>query len=93
MRNIETDILLVGGGIMSATLGVLLHQLDPTLNITMVEQLPDVALESSDALNNAGTGHAGYCEPVSYTHLDVYKRQPYISAVACQFISQRPNQN
>ena len=66
MRNIETDILLVGGGIMSATLGVLLHQLDPTLNITMVEQLPDVALESSDALNNAGTGHAGYCE-LNYT--------------------------
>jgi len=66
MKNIETDILLVGGGIMSATLGVLLHQLDPKLNITMVEQLPDVALESSDALNNAGTGHAGYCE-LNYT--------------------------
>lgn len=66
MKNIETDILLVGGGIMSATLGVLLHQLDPALNITMVEQLPDVALESSDALNNAGTGHAGYCE-LNYT--------------------------
>lgn len=66
MKNIETDILLVGGGIMSATLGVLLHQLDPKLNITMVEQLPEVALESSDALNNAGTGHAGYCE-LNYT--------------------------
>lgn len=66
MKNLETDVLLVGGGIMSATLGVLLHQLDPSLNITMVEQLPDVALESSDALNNAGTGHAGYCE-LNYT--------------------------
>ncbi len=62
----ETDVLLVGGGIMSATLGMLLHQLEPTLRITMVEQLPDVALESSDALNNAGTGHAGYCE-LNYT--------------------------
>ena len=51
---------------MSATLGVLLHQLDPTLSITMVEQLPEVALESSGALNNAGTGHAGYCE-LNYT--------------------------
>ena len=66
MKNLETDVLLVGGGIMSATLGVLLHQLDPSLSITMVEQLPEVALESSDALNNAGTGHAGYCE-LNYT--------------------------
>jgi malate dehydrogenase (quinone) len=53
MRNIETDILLVGGGIMSATLGVLLHQLDPTLNITMVEQLPEVALEMAALLFSA----------------------------------------
>lgn len=60
------DVLLVGGGIMSATLGVLLRRLDPSLNITMVEMLPDVALESSAALNNAGTGHAGYCE-LNYT--------------------------
>ncbi len=66
MGNTETDILLVGGGIMSATLGVLLLQLEPNLHITMVEQLADVALESSDALNNAGTGHAGYCE-LNYT--------------------------
>ena len=66
MKNIEADVLLVGGGIMSATLGVLLQQLDPNLRITMVEQLSDVALESSDALNNAGTGHAGYCE-LNYT--------------------------
>jgi len=66
MKNLETDVLLVGGGIMSATLGVLLHQLNPSLHITMVEQLPDVAMESSDALNNAGTGHAGYCE-LNYT--------------------------
>ena len=66
MKNIETDVLLVGGGIMSATLGMLLNQLDPTLSITMVEQLPEVALESSAAMNNAGTGHAGYCE-LNYT--------------------------
>lgn len=69
MKNQNTDVLLVGGGIMSATLGVLLNQLDPTLNIMMVEQLEDVALESSDALNNAGTGHAGYCE-LNYTPQD-----------------------
>ena len=66
MKNLELDVLLVGGGIMSATLGVLLHQLNPSLSITMIEQLPEVALESSDALNNAGTGHAGYCE-LNYT--------------------------
>ncbi|HQN65151.1 MAG TPA: malate dehydrogenase (quinone) [Methylophilus sp.] len=66
MKNIETDILLVGGGIMSATLSVLLKQLDPALQIIMIERLDDVALESSDALNNAGTGHAGYCE-LNYT--------------------------
>ena len=51
---------------MSATLGMLLHQLDPSLHIVMVEQLSDVALESSAALNNAGTGHAGNCE-LNYT--------------------------
>ena len=66
MKNIETDVLLVGGGIMSATLGAILRQLDPALHITMVERLSDVALESSDALNNAGTGHAGNCE-LNYT--------------------------
>lgn len=54
---------------MSATLGVLLHTLNPTLKICMVERLSDVALESSDALNNAGTGHAGYCE-LNYTPTD-----------------------
>ncbi len=62
----EVDILLIGGGIMSATLGVLLNQLNPDYRITMIERLSDVALESSDALNNAGTGHAGYCE-LNYT--------------------------
>jgi malate dehydrogenase (quinone) len=66
VAQVETDILLVGGGIMSATLGTMLNALDPSLTITMVEQLTDVALESSDALNNAGTGHAGYCE-LNYT--------------------------
>lgn len=66
MTHSETDVLLVGGGIMSATLGALLNALDPKLSITMVEQLSEVALESSDAMNNAGTGHAGYCE-LNYT--------------------------
>ena len=53
---------------MSATLASLLSELDSTLNMMMVERLPNVAAESSDAMNNAGTGHAGYCE-LNYTPL------------------------
>ena len=66
MATIQADVTLVGGGIMSATLAILLQRLDPSLHIIMLEQLPDVALESSAALHNAGTGHAGYCE-LNYT--------------------------
>ncbi|HQR50803.1 MAG TPA: malate dehydrogenase (quinone) [Methylophilaceae bacterium] len=66
---VKVDVLLVGSGIMSATLGALLSRLDPTLNILMVERLDQVALESSDGWNNAGTGHAGYCE-LNYTPQD-----------------------
>lgn len=62
----KVDVLLVGAGVMSATLGKLLAQLDPSLKITMVERLSRVATESSHGLNNAGTGHAGYCE-LNYT--------------------------
>ena len=62
----EADVVLVGGGVMSATLGVLLHRLDPTLNIQVVEALAEVAKESSNPWNNAGTGHAALCE-LNYT--------------------------
>ncbi|MDD2685114.1 MAG: malate dehydrogenase (quinone) [Gallionella sp.] len=62
----KVDVLLVGAGVMSATLGKLLAQLDPTLKIMMVERLGKVGHESSHGLNNAGTGHAGYCE-LNYT--------------------------
>ncbi len=51
---------------MSSTLATLLSQLDPGLRILMVERQRTVALESSDGWNNAGTGHAGYCE-LNYT--------------------------
>lgn len=60
------DVALIGGGIMSATLGSLLHQLEPTWTITVYEKLGDVALESSNPWNNAGTGHAALCE-LNYT--------------------------
>ncbi|WP_196157434.1 malate dehydrogenase (quinone) [Reinekea sp. G2M2-21] len=62
----SVDVLLVGGGVMSATLGVLLKQLDPSISMLMVEKNEKVALESSDGWNNAGTGHAAYCE-LNYT--------------------------
>ena len=60
------DIVLIGGGIMSATLGVLLKELDPALSIVMYETLEDCAQESSSGWNNAGTGHAANCE-MNYT--------------------------
>ena len=62
----STDVVLVGAGIMSATLGVLLKELQPDLTIEIFETLDGVALESSDAWNNAGTGHAALCE-LNYT--------------------------
>jgi malate dehydrogenase (quinone) len=60
------DVVLVGAGIMSATLGVLLKELQPDLTIQIFESLDGVAAESSDAWNNAGTGHAALCE-LNYT--------------------------
>lgn len=62
----DVDVVLIGGGIMSATLGVLLHELDPNLSIALFEKLDAVALESSAADNNAGTGHAAFAE-LNYT--------------------------
>ena len=51
---------------MSATLGIMLKKLNPAFTIQIVESLPRVALESSHAWNNAGTGHAALCE-LNYT--------------------------
>ena len=47
---------------MSATLGTLLKQLEPTWSIQIFERLSEVALESSNPWNNAGTGHSALCE-------------------------------
>jgi len=66
MTTKTVDVLLVGAGAMSTTLGMILKQLDPALKICMVERLDHVARESTDAWNNAGTGHAAYCE-LNYT--------------------------
>lgn len=62
----QTDVLLIGAGIMSATLAVMLKELDPTLTIELHELLTGEAQESSNAWNNAGTGHAALCE-MNYT--------------------------
>jgi malate dehydrogenase (quinone) len=63
---IAADVILVGAGIMSATLAVFLKELDPGLRIEMYEVLGSAAQESSNAWNNAGTGHAALCE-LNYT--------------------------
>ncbi len=60
------DVVLIGGGIMSATLATLLHELDPEMEIAIFERLGRFAKESSAAWNNAGTGHSAFCE-LNYT--------------------------
>lgn len=66
MATMTVDVALIGAGIMSATLGTVLKELEPSLNIAMFETLADCAQESSHAWNNAGTGHAANCE-LNYT--------------------------
>lgn len=80
MNNVKanTDVILIGSGIMSATLGTLIKELNPDWGIKVFEKLGAPALESSDAMNNAGTGHSALCE-LNYTpeskdgSLDIHK--------------------
>ena len=66
-KHIENpDGILIGSGVMSATLGGVLKNLQPDLKIQLYEVTPELAQESSNGWNNAGTGHAGICE-LSYT--------------------------
>ncbi|MBF9010606.1 MULTISPECIES: malate dehydrogenase (quinone) [Corynebacterium] len=62
----EVDVALVGGGIMSATLGAMLRELEPSWTQMVFERLDGPALESSSPWNNAGTGHSALCE-LNYT--------------------------
>src|SRR5881398_2082412 len=64
--NKEPDIVLIGAGIMSATFGMLLKELEPKISIAIFERLDQASAESSDAWNNAGTGHSAFCE-LNYT--------------------------
>jgi len=66
MPDADADVVLIGAGIMSATLGTLMKALEPSLSISVFETLADCALESSGSWNNAGTGHAANCE-LNYT--------------------------
>jgi malate dehydrogenase (quinone) len=62
----DPDVVLVGGGVMSATLASLLGVVAPDWSVTVFESGPAVAGESSGPWNNAGTGHAALCE-LNYT--------------------------
>lgn len=59
---LDADVILIGGGIMSATLGSMLAVLEPDWRIILIERAPELATESSGPWNNAGTGHSGFCE-------------------------------
>ncbi|WP_225774524.1 malate dehydrogenase (quinone) [Pseudomonas sp. Marseille-Q5115] len=65
----RVDVLLIGGGIMSSTLGIWLNELEPGWTMEMVERLDGVAEESSNGWNNAGTGHSALAE-LNYTPED-----------------------
>jgi malate dehydrogenase (quinone) len=65
-RQKKTDVILIGAGVMSATLGTLLKELVPEWQITVFEKLENAGEESSNEWNNAGTGHAALCE-LNYT--------------------------
>ena len=60
------DVILIGSGIMSSTLGAMLKELDPSLRVQLYEMTEEFAQEASNGWHNAGTGHAGICE-LSYT--------------------------
>ena len=65
-KNQKKDVILIGAGVMSATLGSLLKELAPEWNIKVFEKLGSAGEESSNEWNNAGTGHSALCE-LNYT--------------------------
>src|SRR5699024_8516209 len=62
----NSDVILIGAGIMSATLGTLLKELAPNWKLTVFEKLAQSGVDSSNEWNNAGAGHAALCE-LNYT--------------------------
>ncbi|UXS00471.1 malate dehydrogenase (quinone) [Agrobacterium tumefaciens] len=77
----KVDVLLIGGGIMSTTLGVWLRELEPNWSIKMIERMDSVALESSNGWNNAGTGHSALAE-LNYTPEDANGNVKITQAIA-----------
>ncbi|MGV0755427.1 malate dehydrogenase (quinone) [Empedobacter brevis] len=69
MEKQPQEVVLVGAGIMSATLSILLKKINPAIKISVFEKLDKIGFESSDAFNNAGTGHSAFCE-LNYTPMD-----------------------
>jgi len=63
---VTCDVLIIGAGVMGATLAALLHELEPAWEVVILERLDRVAGEASEAWHNSGTGHAGLCE-INYT--------------------------
>ena len=66
MEKQPQEVVLIGAGIMSATLSILLKKLNPEIKISVFEKLDKIGFESSEAFNNAGTGHSAFCE-LNYT--------------------------
>ncbi|WP_068597591.1 malate dehydrogenase (quinone) [Vaginella massiliensis] len=66
MEKQPQEVVLIGGGIMSATLSILLKKINPSVKISVFEKLETLGFESSEAFNNAGTGHSAFCE-LNYT--------------------------
>jgi malate dehydrogenase (quinone) len=85
---VQKDVVLVGAGIMSATLAAILKELQPDLKIAIFEKWESAAQESSNAWNNAGTGHAALCE-LNYTpqqadgSIDIRRRSRLTAGSIC----------
>lgn len=69
MEKQPQEVVLIGAGIMSATLSILLKKINPAIKISVFEKLDKIGFESSEAFNNAGTGHSAFCE-LNYTPQD-----------------------
>jgi malate dehydrogenase (quinone) len=69
VNHMDYDLVLIGGGVMSLSVAVMLQRIDPNIKMCLLERMNEVAQESSNAWNNAGTGHSAYCE-LNYTPED-----------------------
>src|SRR5699024_7805106 len=61
-KETSTDVIMIGAGIMSATLGTMLKEVEPGMDIQICQTLAQTGKESTNASNNAGTAHSALCE-------------------------------